>query len=128
VTELAGYKAVGPSVEFTLKCVYILLKKQKNVSKVTWDQLKTMLAVGFFDELKWCNEERDNLNKKILEALQTYIEKNNKFKDEDIKNASSAAYTLWVWINALVAYARTVEKVEPLKRDVEQKNMEYAKA
>jgi hypothetical protein len=56
------------------------------------------------------------------------MEKNNKFSEEDIKKASIAAHTLYIWIKAMLDYSRTVEKVEPLKRDVELKNSEYAKA
>jgi len=87
-----------------------------------------MIAVNFFDKLKKCNEWRDNLNKKLLDALSKFMEKNNKFSEEDIKKASIAAHTLYIWIKAMLDYSRTVEKVEPLKRDVELKNSEYAKA
>lgn len=87
-----------------------------------------MIAVGFFAKLQEVNNNRDNLNKKILEALEKFIEKNNKFSEDEVKKASVAAHTLFVWINALLAYSKTVEKIEPLRRDVEAKNIEYAKA
>lgn len=110
---------MSPGVEFTLKCVYILLMNQKSVSKVGWDQIKQMIAVGFFDKLWEVNNNKNKLNKKILEALAKFIEKNNKFSEEEVKKASTAAYTLFVWLNALLDYSKTVEKIEPLERDVE---------
>jgi hypothetical protein len=37
VVELSGFKTAGPSIDFVLKCVYILIEEVKSVSKVTWD-------------------------------------------------------------------------------------------
>ncbi len=101
---------------------------QKNVSKVGWDQIKQMISVGFFTKLQEINNNWDNLNKKILEAVEKFIEKNNKFTEDEVKKASVAAHTLFVWINALLDYSKTVEKIEPLRKEVEAKNIEYAKA
>lgn len=87
-----------------------------------------MISVGFFAKLQEINNNRDNLNKKILEAVEKFIEKNNKFTEDEVKKASVAAHTLFVWINALLDYSKTVEKIEPLRKEVEAKNIEYAKA
>jgi hypothetical protein len=74
IDELKGFKKATPSVEFTLKLVYMITEKTTKIAKVSWDpHLKGMISVGFGEKLRKTNEEKDTIPKNIMEAIEGQI-------------------------------------------------------
>lgn len=88
IDELKGFKKAVPSVEFTLKLVYMIIEKTTKIAKVSWDpQLKGMISVGFGEKLKKCNEEKDNIPKNIMDAIESQIN-SGEFTQDQVKSGS----------------------------------------
>ena len=126
IAELKTVKEPTELVEITFKAVAILLEERPNFDKITWGDCKKMLATNFFSKLK--SYDKDSIPPKIATALDRFIKKYPNFKPEIVKKSSEAGQSLCEWVRAIHTYTHVVEKIEPLKENLEKMNAEFNKA
>ena len=129
IAELKGFKtAPNAAVEFAFVCVMILVQRLTKVKKVGWNDIKSMIAVDFLKQLERVNEDKDEISPKVMSTLEKFIKKNKKYKQSDIEKGSSSALSLFIWANALLLYSKVVKDIEPLKKKVDELNIEHTAA
>ncbi|CAK0841283.1 unnamed protein product [Prorocentrum cordatum] len=110
ISEVKNFTKPPPLVETVLSAVCLLLG-----AKETWeDAKKQMNDSNFLQNLK--NYDKDSLaqNKKLTKNLAKYIN-NPDFTPEKVKNVSSAATSLCMWVRAMDVYGRVAREIEPKK-------------
>ena len=129
IAELKGFKtAPNAAVEFAFVCVMILVQRLTKIKKAGWNDIKSMIAVDFLKQLERVNDEKDEISPKVMSCLEKFIKKNKKYKEADIEKGSSSALSLFIWANALLLYSKVVKDIEPLKKKVDELNLEHSAA
>lgn len=125
ISNIKGFKqAPNESVEKAFKCVMFLVEKKTSVKTVKWKDIQSMIAVKFLDKLKEVNDNKDDLPKKCLTALESYLKK-NQITEEDVAKGSQDAEKLFIWVKALLSYSHVVKEIAPLKEKVAAMNKEF---
>mmetsp|Transcript_28380 Transcript_28380/g.28171 ORF Transcript_28380/g.28171 Transcript_28380/m.28171 type:complete len:142 (+) Transcript_28380:420-845(+) len=92
IAELKVVKEPVPNVEMTFKAVAILLEERTNFDKITWADIKKMLASNFFGKLK--AYDKDKIPPKVVAALDKFISKHPNFKPEIVQESNKAGKSL----------------------------------
>ena len=129
-TTLADIKnTVKPPMgtNLCLTVCYMLIEQKHDFKKITWNDCKKMISVGFFDKLK--NFKRDAVPDKIVKNIDIYIDQNPDLNPPFVLNSGGpAAFSLCKWALAIVNYAKVAKQVEPKKKLVDQMDQELKRA
>ena len=108
VQEMKAFNNPPELVKFTLEAVCILLDV-----KPEWGEAKRLLSqMDFMETLK--NYDKDNIPPKIIKKVERYY-RDPRFVPDIVKNQSSAAMCLCMWVRAMVVYDRVAKSIEPKK-------------
>ena len=106
IQEVKSFSTPPELVAFTLEAVCILLDV-----KPDWPSAKKLLNdMNFLQRLKDYN--KDDIDSKKIRKLQNYV-KHPDFTEEKMKQVSSAACCLCMWVNAIVIYDGVVKTIAP---------------
>jgi dynein heavy chain, axonemal len=124
IAELKTVKEPTENVEITFKAVAMLLEERPNFDKITWPDIKKMLASNFFAKLK--SYDKDNIPPKVVAALDKYVNNYPNFKPEIVKQSTEALKSLCEWVLAIQTYTKVVKKIEPLKENLKIMNEKFS--
>jgi dynein heavy chain len=111
LVELKGFKKPPELVVTVVSAVALLLGK-----KESWEEGSKVLSdTKLLETLK--NYDKDALaqNQRLTTKMQKYI-KNADFVPEKVKNVSTAATSLCMWVRAMDVYGRVSRSIEPKKQ------------
>ena len=121
ITEMKGFANPPVAVRTVMEAVCILLGADP-----TWDSAKKVMVDGnFIKNLK--GYDRDNISPKILRKILKYTKEPN-MQIEVVRNVSTAASSLCMWVHAMYTYSVVAKDVEPKKRQLDKLNAELATA
>lgn len=126
IAELKTVKEPTENVEITFKAVAILLEERTNFDKITWADIKKMLASNFFSKLK--SYDKDKIPPKVVAALDKFIQKYPNFKPDIVQKSTEAGKSLCEWARAIQTYTHVVKKIEPLREHLQSMNEKFSKA
>jgi len=92
IAELKTFKEPTEMVDITFRAVAILLEERTNYDKITWSDIKKMLATNFFAKLK--SYDKDNIPQKVVTALDKFVNKYPDFTPEIVKKSTEAGKSL----------------------------------
>lgn len=124
IAELKTVKEPTENVEMTFKAVAMLLEERPNFEKITWPDIKKVLASNFFAKLK--SYDKDNIPPKVVAALDKFVNKYPNFKPEIVKQSTEAGKSLCEWVLAIQTYTKVVKKIEPLKENLKIMNEKFS--
>jgi dynein heavy chain len=100
-----------------LNVVYMLLERKTDLGKVEWKNMQGLMSVGFFEKLK--GFKKDEVQERIVKAIDKYRNDNEDFTEDKVKSANSACFSLCKWAFAINNYAKVAKMVEPKRKEVE---------
>ena len=102
-------------IKMTMECVtYMLSGKKKD-----WAAIRKSLAEsGFIPSI--LNFNTDSLTERIRQTVRKDYMSDPKFTYDAVDRASKACGPLYKWIDAQVNYSEIKDRVEPLRREVEE--------
>lgn len=92
IAELKTVKEPTEMVEITFKAVAILLEERTNYDKITWADIKKMLATNFFAKLK--GYDKDKIPIKVVSTLDKFVQKYPNFTPEIVQKSTEAGKSL----------------------------------
>ncbi len=105
----------------------MLLNKMHNPKKIEWKDCRQVMSSGnFLDKLK--NFNRNDIPKKVVDALEAFKASTPEFALDVVKNQSESALSLAKWAYAIMNYAKVAKDVEPKKKMVDLMDAELKKA
>lgn len=108
VQEMKAFNNPPEMVKFTLEAVCILLEV-----KPDWGEAKKLLSqMDFMEQLQ--NYDKDNIKPALIKKVKKYFD-DPRFLPESIKQQSSAAMCLCMWVRAMVMYDKVAKGIEPKK-------------
>jgi dynein heavy chain len=113
VQEMKAFNNPPEMVKFTLEAVCILMDV-----KPDWGEAKRLMSqMDFMDKLKVY--DKDNIPPKIMKKVMKYYQ-DPRFLPESIKQQSSAAMCLCMWVRAMVVYDKVAKGIEPKKAKLKE--------
>ncbi len=79
--------------------------------------MQGLMSVGFFEKLK--SFKKDEVQERIVKAIDKYRDDNPEFTEEKVKAGNSACYSLVKWGFAINNYAKVIKMVEPKRKEVD---------
>jgi len=113
LTELKGLSKPPSGVDKVTNSCLILIEKEYNAKKQTWNRAKAMMqnVDGFKNKLSEFKGE--SISDKEIGLLKKYI-KDPNFTPEKMVSKSAAAANLCTWVVNIYGYNRIYVKVKPL--------------
>ena len=104
------------NVKLTLECVAILLGEKK----IEWADIRKLLAkTDFIPSI--LSFDADNLSDRQVKIVQDkYLDGNTELTVESVTHSSKTCGPLYKWAESQVKYSSVYNRVEPLRREVEE--------
>ena len=104
------------NVKLTLECVAIMLGEKK----IEWADIRKLLAkTDFIPSI--LSFDADNLSDRQVKIVQDkYLDGNTELTVESVTRSSKACGPLYKWAESQVKYSSVYNRVEPLRREVEE--------
>ena len=104
------------NVRLTLECVAIMMGERK----YEWTDVRKMLSKGDFIN-NILNFDADKLTSKQIRLVQEkYLDGNNDLSAESVMRSSRACGPLYKWAESQIKYSTVYNRVQPLRAEVEQ--------
>lgn len=118
LTELKNVGKPPAGVDNVTNACLILLEKECNSKKQTWDRAKKMMANVDAFKAKLTEFKGENIAEKEIELLEKYV-KDEGFTPEKMLAKSAAASNLCTWVVNIYGFNRIYVKVKPLMDSLE---------
>ena len=113
-----------PNVQLTLECVALMLG-EKNLE---WSSVKKVVGARDFIQ-NILNFAADKLTSRQVQALQTkYLDGNKDLNYESVMRSSRACGPLYKWAESQVKYSTVINKIQPLRDEVQRLEEDAASA
>lgn len=113
LTELKNLSKPPSGVDKVTNSCLILIEKEYNPKKQTWNRAKAMMQNVDAFKNKLSEFKGESITDKEIELLQKYVEDPN-FTPEKMMSKSAAASNLCTWVVNIYNYNRIYVKVKPL--------------
>ena len=118
LTELKNLGKPPAGVDNVTNTCLILLEKEYNPKKLTWDRAKKMMASVDAFKTKLAEFKGENITEKEIELVEKYV-KDEGFTPEKMLAKSAAASNLCTWVVNIYGFNRIYVKVKPLMDSLE---------
>lgn len=118
--EIKGLARPPDNVRLTLECVAIMLGE----SKVEWGSVRKLLAKSEFIPSILKFDANSLSQKQIKHVRDKYLDGNKDLSVEKVYKSSTACGPLYAWAESLVKYSTVYNRIQPLRDEVEQLEME----
>uniref|UniRef100_A0A7S2LKS4 AAA+ ATPase domain-containing protein n=1 Tax=Leptocylindrus danicus TaxID=163516 RepID=A0A7S2LKS4_9STRA len=110
-------------VRLTLECVSIMMG-----GKTDWPEIRKMLSKSDFIP-NIINFDANRLSERQIKAVETqYIVGNDELNAESVMRSSKACGPLFKWAESQIKFSSVYNRVQPLREEVEQLEIEASKA
>lgn len=113
LTELKGLSKPPSGVDKVTSSCLILIEKEYNPKKQTWNRAKAMMQNVDAFKNKLSEFKGESITDKEIDLLQKYVEDPN-FTPDKMISKSAAAANLCTWVVNIYNYNRIYVKVKPL--------------
>ncbi|KAH6659609.1 dynein heavy chain [Truncatella angustata] len=119
LTEVQSFANPPPLIKNVIAVVMIMFG-QSAAQAEDWQQCKSLLRQGDFQSRVMSYDAERQLTKKMKQAVTQKYMSDAKFTVDAAMNASSACGPLLQWAVAQITYSDLLEKIGPLRSEVEQ--------
>jgi len=127
LTELKGLGKPPAGVDKVTNSCLILIEKEYNPKKQTWDRAKKMMANVDAFKNKLSEFKGENMTDQEVNLLQKYVD-DEIFTPEKMQAKSAAAANLCTWVVNIYTFNRIYVKVKPLMDSLEAAKESKARA
>eukprot|EP00592_Proboscia_alata_P015189 CAMPEP_0194394788 /NCGR_PEP_ID=MMETSP0174-20130528/124051_1 /TAXON_ID=216777 /ORGANISM="Proboscia alata, Strain PI-D3" /LENGTH=2316 /DNA_ID=CAMNT_0039190629 /DNA_START=658 /DNA_END=7604 /DNA_ORIENTATION=+ len=118
LTELKGLGKPPAGVDKVTNACLILVEKEYNPKKQTWDRAKNMMKNVDAFKTKLAEFRGESISEHEIGLLKKYTDDEN-FSPEKMASKSAAAANCCTWVVNIISYNRIYVKVKPLMESLE---------